>query len=94
MTHQHAKVITTDTFEDGSTKTVAESYYEKLSHRTEEVEKYLLTSRQNILKDIIECIDPILKGSPRITLTIEAKNNEPFKITKRIVTLKESFDRK
>lgn len=92
--HKHEKVTIYEEMPDGAVKIVTNSYYEKLAHTMEEIEKQLTTSKKTLLEDIIECVSPLLKGSPRVTLIIEGKHNEPVRITKRVVTIKESFNRK
>lgn len=93
-TPKHQKIIKTTVEDDGTIIEVSESYYEKLAHRVEEREKQFMTSRESILKDIVTILGEIQKGSPRITIVVDAKYNQPYRITKRWVVQKDNFDRR
>ena len=91
---KHAKVTTITPQEDGTVEISAESYYEQLAHVLVEIEKRIPTSRQTILTEIINCLELITKEkSPKLVITIEAKNGEPMNLIKRWTTVKESFNR-
>lgn len=92
--HQHEKVTVYEEQPDGSIRITTNSYYERLAHSMEEVEKQVQTNKKSLLADVMDCVSPLLTGSPKVTLVIEAKHNEPFRITKRVVTLKQNFNRK
>jgi hypothetical protein len=91
---KHARVTTRTPQEDGSEEIKTDSYYEKLAHTMTEIEKQVPTTRHTILKELINCLELITKeNSPEINLKIKAKNGEPVLITKRWITVKESFNR-
>lgn len=91
---QHVKVVMPEPLKDGSVQYTTESYYEQLSHKMIEMEKQLPTNKQQVLKDVISCLDHLLQGSPRLVLTIDAKHNEPVRIVKRWMVSKENFNRR
>jgi hypothetical protein len=81
---KHAKVRTITPQPDGSVLIEDSSYYEELTYYRKEVEKQHITSRQTIVQDFVETLKHItLDGSPEITITIKAKNNEPIKLIER-----------
>lgn len=73
----------------------ADSYYEQLAHTLVEIEKHVPTSRQTVLKELINCLEYITRDkSTEVNIQIKARNGEPIEITKRWVTVKESFNRR
>ena len=89
---KHAKVTTTTPQPDGSIIIESESYYDKLAHAVKEIERQSLTSRGTVLSDIIHILEHITKdNSPKVTITIMSKNNEPIKIIERWTEYKQDF---
>lgn len=93
---KHAKVTTTETNQDGTTTITTESYFEKLSHRKQEIEKHIPVSRRNVLSELISCLDVITQeGSPELTITIKSRSDgEPYQLSKRWVASKEDLGKK
>lgn len=92
--HQHERVTTRIMQADGSTQIETKSYYEQLAYNLIEIEKHIPCSKQTILKEIINCLELMTRDhSHEINIRIKGKNGEPFELTKRWVTVKESFNR-
>ena len=79
---------------DGSIEIEQKSYYEQLSQVIVEIEKPMVTSAFTLEQDIRHALEHIKEGTPKLTLTIETRNGEPIKITKRYITIKQSYPRK
>lgn len=90
---KHAKFITTTKQPDGSEMVTVESYYEKLAHSTVEMEKIYHTTRQDLLKDLIECTILVSEGSPKVSITIEPGDHGNIKLTKRWTLSKKNYNR-
>lgn len=91
---KHQKETTYSKQDDGSIKIQTDSYYEQLAHQVVEIEKQLQSSFYTLKKDIDLALNHIIEdGSPKLVLTIEIKHGEP-KITKRWITLKQSFNKR
>lgn len=91
--HKHAKVTIKTPQEEG-VHIRTESYYEVLSHATEEIQRRLPTNRNNLLKDIISCLEPILGDALEVELTVKKKHGEPSEIIWGVTTLKQSYNRR
>jgi hypothetical protein len=87
-------VITTETLPDGSVKTVVDSYYEKLEHRTEEVEKQLISTEATYLQDVITCLGHFKNGSAEVSIKLKREKGDIVRITKRWQVTKESYGRR
>jgi hypothetical protein len=94
MQPKHQKITKYHKTEDGSIKIVQESYYEQLSQYVEEVEKPTMTSLYTFEQDILHTLTHITKdGAHRLILTIDTKNGEPCRITKKYMTIKQNYPR-
>ncbi len=92
---KHAKVTTTEPQEDGSLLITTESFYDRLAHRTKEIENHVPVSKRDILSALVDCLDVITKdGAPELTITIKTKDGEPKLLTKRWVVSREAFDKR
>lgn len=91
---KHAKITTATPLPNGDTELVKESYYETLTHRTQEIERKLQSSRKTILADVVDCIKPLLNGSIEVNINVQVKNDGTWLITKRELVKKEDFKRR
>lgn len=94
MQPKHQKRTKYTALDDGSVKIESKSYFEKLAHSVEEIEKPMVSSFETLKTDIERALDHfVVDGSPKLVLTIEMKKGRP-KITKRWVTIKQDFPRR
>ncbi len=92
-TLKHSKVTSTTELIDGSNEITTDSYYEKLSHTMVEIEKPHHTTRQALLKDLIEATAKLSEGSPKLTICIEAGHHNNVKVTTRWTVSKKSYNK-
>ena len=92
---KHAKVTTYEEQEDGSIKATTESYFEELSSRKQDIIQHKKTDWNNLLPDVVSCLDVIKQRKTRdlvIRISLNELNN-PYAIVKEYTVKKES-DRK
>lgn len=87
---KHTKITIPELQPDGTIKYVTRSYYEQLAHEAVRMEKHIPTSRKDLLKDLISCLDSDLQ----IDLSVKFKHKEPVVIIKQWFVSKEAFNRK
>lgn len=94
--HKHEKVTTYRKQEDGSVKISTSSYYEKLSHYMEEIEKpHTNLTAQTAQEAVDRALERITsKQSPQVILTIKEDNRGRggIKIIEKYITIKKSVD--
>lgn len=96
MDKKHVKIKTITPQEDGSLHTVTESYFDQLASIKEEIVKQIKTDRNNLLGDIISCLDVVQKQQTKeLTLKIYLDEfNQPARIVKEYTTKKESYNKR
>lgn len=93
---KHTKTTTYEEQEDGSIKTITESYFEELASRKEDIIKNMKTSHNTFMADLISCTDVLSKHLTKelhLTITVD-EWNKPALIVKQYTTRKESFKRR
>ena len=81
--YKHARVRESEPVADDTVKHTTSSYYDQLRQTKVEIEKHIRTTRTTLLKDIISCLDHIVReDSPELTIKIKTNNGEPALITK------------
>lgn len=93
---KHTKITTYTPQEDGTIKSITESYFDDLASRSEDVISKKKTDRNNFLSDVISCLDVITKQQAKVlTLTISVDEwNQPSLIVKEYTVRKENFNRR
>jgi hypothetical protein len=93
-TPKHQKVTEYRKNPDGSIEIVQNSYYEKIAQTIVEIEKPMVTSAYTLEQDIEHALEHIKEGAFKLILTVETRNGEPTKLTKKYMTIKQSYPRK
>src|SRR5688572_1157669 len=93
---KHTKITTYIQQEDGTIKSITESYFDDLASRHEDIISKKKTDRNNFLSDVISCLDVITKQQAKVlTLTISVDEwNQPSLIVKEYTVRKENFNRR
>lgn len=94
---KHVRIKTFEEQPDGSVKATTQSYFESLASIKEEIVKQIPTNSNDILSDVISCLDVISKQQTRDKLTISIYLDEwgkPNRIEKHYTTKKETFNRR
>lgn len=93
---KHVKIRTVTENPDGSLTASTESYFETLSSIKEEVIKQIKTDRNNLLSDIISCLDVVTaQKTKELTLMIYLDEfNQPSRIVKQYTTKKENYNKR
>lgn len=96
MDKKHVKIRTVQENVDGSLNVSTESYFDHLASIKEEVVKQIKTDRNNLLSDIISCLDVVEKQQTKeLTLVIVLDEfNQPSRITKQWTVKKESYNKR
>lgn len=93
---KHAKISTYEQAADGTIKRTTKSYFDYLASIKEERIDKVKTSRENLLKDVVSCLDVIAQQKTKeLTLTILSDEfNQPTRIIKTYTISKEEFKRR
>lgn len=93
---KHLKIKTIQENIDGSLVVKTETYYDKLTSTKEEVVKQITTSKEDLLRDVVSCLDVVNKQQTKeLTLTIYLNElNQPTRIVKQYATRKENYNRR
>ncbi len=93
---KHTKIVTRTVIDGGESSIRTESYYEQLAHTQVDVEKRILTSRTNLMKDLLSCLDVISKNLSReVTIkVVVGKDLQPHMITKQYTVFRQEGKRK
>lgn len=94
---KHVRIKTFLDLPDGSVQATTESYFESLASIKEEIVKQIPTNTNNVMSDVISCLDVISKQQTRDKLTISIYLDEwgkPNRIEKQYTTKKENYKRR
>jgi hypothetical protein len=89
---KHCKVVDYQSLPDGSLEITTKSYYERLAHLMQEIQKNIDTTMSTLDQDVLTQIKHFKDGAPELVLTLKMVNGKP-RLTKRYVTLKKNFPR-
>jgi len=95
-TPKHTKITTYVVQDDGTIRAFTDSYFEDLASRKEDVIAKVKTNKNNLLSDIISCLDVIMKQQAKVlnlTVTVD-EWNQPNLIVKQYTVRKENFNRR
>lgn len=77
---KHIKVITTEVYTEG------------LKSLKKDMSQNILTNRNNVLGDLIECLDVLTDGtSTKVVIEVSAKQKEPVLIVKTWTVIQERY---
>lgn len=87
----HTKTRETASLPDGSVQVTSKSYADKLTKLTVEITKSMKTNRNDLLKDIVSCLDVLQETEDNLIIQISKRAGEPKLITKTWTVTKEYY---
>lgn len=86
---EYSKTRTVTMISADEREIISESYTDRLTKRTVETSKDIITTGETILRDVISCLDVLGETEECLTITIRKKKGSPYLITKTWVVRKE-----